>query len=260
MVRYALVVEYCGHNYSGWQTQRNTPTIQDSLEKALSKFADHKVATITAGRTDTGVHALNQVVHFDSNANRALHGWVVGVNANLPADIRIKKALIVPNDFDARFSAKSRTYHYYLLISKVNSALVNHNIAWYHNQLDVDKMQLAASMLVGCHDFSSFRASDCQANSPIRTMLQSFVESQGNVMRFTFQANAFLYHMVRNIVGALVYVGIGKLTVEQFSDIFMACNRKLAPPTFMPNGLYMVNVEYDIPIIDFEQDLWLYSR
>ena len=259
MSRYALVLEYDGSYFCGWQKQLGVATIQSSLEKALANFASHEINTITAGRTDTGVHALNQVVHFDSSANRQLAGWIYAVNAKLPAAVRVKKALVVEDDFDARYSAVSRTYQYYLYISPQNSAHLHSQIGWYYKELDLVKMQLAAALLVGQHDFSSFRAAGCQANSAIRTILQSVVEQGGNMIRFTFQADAFLDHMIRNIVGALVYVGNGRISVDDFANIFAAGDRKLAPPTFMPNGLYLASVDYPCEVCQFDQDLWLYS-
>lgn len=260
MTKFALLLEYDGSSYHGWQTQSDVDTVQDRLELALSSFANHDVATITAGRTDTGVHALNQVVHFHTEAKRNLSGWISGVNSRLPSSIRVKKIVEVNEDFDARFSAISRTYHYYLMINPVNSALFSGQLAWYYKELNIELMQQAAQILVGRHDFSSFRAASCQANSPIRELSTLEIQQQGKIIRFSLTANAFLHHMVRNIVGALVYVGGGRMSVAQFQDVFAAQNRKLAPPTFMPNGLYLVNVEY--PVNLFEQQLdnnWLFN-
>ncbi len=260
MSKYALLIEYNGAKFHGWQTQSDVDTVQDRLEFALSSFANHSVATITAGRTDTGVHALNQVIHFSSDEKRNLNGWVVGVNSKLPATIRVKKAVEVTEDFDARFSALNRTYHYYLMINPVNSALFHEQLAWYYQPLDVNLMQQAANMLIGLHDFSSFRAAGCQANSPIRELSILDIEQHGKIIRFKLTANAFLHHMVRNIVGALVYVGCGRMTLEQFYEVFQAKNRKLAPPTFMPNGLYLAHVKYPQDIFATQaDDSWLFS-
>lgn len=244
MARYALLLEYDGSDYYGWQTQKDVVTVQQQLEKALSSFANHPVTTVTAGRTDTGVHALNQVVHFDSDAKRSHHGWVNAVNSKLPITIRVKEVADVAFNFDARFSALSRTYHYYLLIQPQQSALFNRHAGWYYRELDLELMQQAANMLVGRHDFSAFRASACQANTPTRNMRAITIERRANMLRFSLTANAFLHHMVRNIIGALLYVGNGRISLSDFQAIFQQTDRRLAPPTFMPNGLYLADVEY----------------
>ncbi len=244
MVKYAVLLEYNGSDFHGWQIQANTRTVQGCLEYALSKFANEAIKTITAGRTDTGVHALNQVVHFTSSAKRNLNGWINGVNANLPMSIRVKQVAMVEDDFDARFSALHRTYHYYLLNQPLSSPIFEKLIGWYHRELDLDAMQKAIKQLIGKQDFSSFRAANCQASSPIRDMIAAEVEKSGSILRFTFTANAFLYHMVRNIVGALIYVGNGRISQDAFADLIVAKNRAKAPPTFMADGLYLAHVGY----------------
>lgn len=260
MNKYALLLEYNGSQFCGWQIQQlGIKTIQGELEHSLSLFANHPVNTITAGRTDTGVHAYHQVVHFLSDAKRKLIGWVHGVNANLPNTIRVKDAVSVPATFDARFSAVSRTYHYYLLIQAGNSAFLNSLVGWYYQELEIKVMQEAAALLVGTHDFSSFRAASCQANTPIRNMLNLTIERRGQMFRFSFTANAFLQHMIRNIVGALIYVGCGRLTIAEFEQIFAAQSRKLAPPTFMPNGLYLVDVTYPEFYFKQNEQNWLFN-
>lgn len=260
MVRYALLIEYNGSNFNGWQTQHGVPTVQSSLEAALSDFADEDISTITAGRTDSGVHALGQVVHFDTNAKRKLHGWVTAVNSKLPHEIRVKQAAIVDEKFDARFSARKREYHYYLSMRSTHSALLNKLVGHYPHGLDVELMQQAASLLVGMHDFSSFRASDCQARNAVRTIYKAQLHRNGDMLRFEFTANAFLYHMVRNMVGALIYVGNKRINIAQFNDLLNQHDRKLAPPTFMPDGLYLVNVEYSDNIFpEHKFDSWLYN-
>lgn len=260
MAKYALLLEYNGSEFHGWQIQTNTRTVQGTLEYALAKFANEPIRTITAGRTDTGVHALNQVVHFSSNANRDLYGWVKGVNANLPASIRIKQVALVSDEFDARFSALSRTYHYYLLTQSFSSSLLNGLIGWYHKELDLFAMQEAVKLLVGRKDFSSFRAANCQANSPVRDMIAAEIEKTGNIFRFKFTANAFLYHMVRNIVGALVYVGIGRISISDFQVLLDEQNRSKAPPTFMADGLYLAHVAYPEKIFEMsESERWLFN-
>lgn len=261
MTKYAAILEYDGSEFHGWQSQVGVVTVQDTLESALSSFAHSKIKTITAGRTDTGVHALNQVVHFSSDANRPISGWINGVNAKLPKDIRIKNVSIVDDSFDARFSAVSRTYHYYLLLQPHNSVHLYRYVGWYHSNLDLELMQDAAQLLLGKHDFSSFRASSCQANSPIRDMHELKIDRVGNMLRFSLTANAFLHHMVRNIVGALVYVGNGKINYSDFERIFKQANRNFAPPTFMPNGLYLADVEYPQFIENnFNPDVWLFNH
>lgn len=260
MVRYALLVEYNGSSYNGWQTQHGVPTIQSSLEAALSDFADEEINTITAGRTDSGVHALGQVVHFDTNAKRKLHGWVTAVNSKLPHGIRVKQATIVDDKFDARFSARKREYHYYLSMRATHSALLDNLVGHYPHGLDIELMQEAVQSLIGVHDFSSFRASDCQARNAVRTMHKARLERRGDMVRFEFTANAFLYHMVRNMVGALIYVGNKRIGMAQFNDLLNHKDRKLAPPTFMPDGLYLVNVGYEENIFpEHKFDSWLYN-
>lgn len=262
MPNIALQLEYNGSNFFGFQKQRFGRTIQGELEKSLSEFANHQIEIITAGRTDTGVHALNQVVNFTTSAKRELRGWVRGVNALLPDDIAIKDAVIVSDDFNARFDAVSRTYYYYLYCSPNRLGVMNKQVGWCYQNLDINKMRKACELLVGLHDFSSFRASDCQANTPIRNMLsctlslrsgnlcfdtmpnESVISSMGHMLCFEFTANAFLYHMVRNIVGAIIYVGKGVLSIDRFREILLANDRKLAPPTFMPDGLYLARVTY----------------
>jgi tRNA pseudouridine38-40 synthase len=264
MPNLALQLEYDGSYFFGFQRQVNTRTIQGELEKALSKFANHDVQIITAGRTDTGVHALNQVVNFTTEAKRELHGWVRGVNALLPDDIAIKKAAIVQDNFSARFDAISRTYYYYLCVRRSRPGLLSRRVGWYYDHLDIEKMMDACNLLHGEHDFSSFRAANCQANTAIRNMLSCSLQIENNniytgpktssqndtnlneavLLRFEFTANAFLYHMVRNLIGALLYVGKGNLSIAEFHNLLKAKDRTLAPPTFMPDGLYLAAVNY----------------
>ena len=253
----ALLVEYDGSKFFGFQKQLATRTIQGILEAALSKFANAKIDIITSGRTDTGVHATHQVISFTTTAKRPMHAWIRGVNALLPDDIAIRDAQLVDNDFNARFSAISRTYHYYLLVDPVRSAIKYARAGWYYKPLDVDLMNKAGQYLIGEQDFSSFRASDCQAKNPVRNLSGFSLETKGNLIRFEFTANAFLYHMVRNMVGALVYVGNGKITVDEFSALIKLCKRTLAPPTFMPDGLYLVDVKYKTSLFEHDYSAWL---
>lgn len=261
MVKYALLVEYNGANFHGWQIQAGVPTIQGHLDFALSKFAGEPITTVVAGRTDAGVHALNQLVHFTSGAKRSLPSWVTGVNTLLPAAIRVKQACVVADDFDARFSAISRTYHYYLLTARVKPAILNGLVGWYHQKLDVIEMREAMQMLIGKHDFSSFRAANCQANVPVREMYSANLEVSGDLLRFSFTANAFLYHMIRNLVGALVYVGNARMSSLDFKQLMAVKNRSKAPPTFMPDGLYLVNIDYKEQLFaaNDSQKLWIFN-
>lgn len=244
-MRYALSLSYDGSQFFGWQKQaQGVMTVQETLENALSIIAGEKINTITAGRTDTGVHATAQVVHFDSDAHRPLSAWVRGVNAHLPDSIAVWHAQEVAAHFHARFDACARRYRYVLQSSPVRTPLLYGRAGWTHYALDVDKMQQAATLLLGEHDFSSFRASQCQAKSPIKTMYQITFSGSSSFIKMDFYANAFLHHMIRNIVGALVYVGSNRLSVSEFADLFAAKSRLTAPPTFMPDGLYLTGIDY----------------
>lgn len=253
-MRVALGLEYRGTDYCGWQTQLAGCAIQDHLEKALEKFLGELVKTVCAGRTDSGVHAMMQVVHLDTAIGRDDESWVRGTNAGLPADIRVVWAKRVGEDFHARFSAISRTYRYLLLNDPVACATFNGLVGWFHTQLDISKMRMAADMLLGEHDFSAFRAAECQAKSPIKTILETSIAPVTNVgdaseapqmMVFELRANGFLHHMVRNIVGELIYVGAGRRSLAEFREIFMGLDRTRAAPTFPPDGLYLCAIEYD---------------
>lgn len=243
-MRVALGLEYVGEHFSGWQTQANRATVQDALERALAAIAGEPVATICAGRTDSGVHATSQVVHFDFAGQRPLTAWVRGVNSHLPAGVSVQWAAEVPDSFHARFSAQARRYRYVLYNAAIRPALLQGRVGWYHWPLDEDRMQAAARMLLGTHDFSSFRAAECQANSPVRVMYDIQVQRQGNFIFFDFYANAFLHHMIRNIVGVLVYIGQGKDPVSWMVELLALKDRKRAAPTFMPDGLYLCGVDY----------------
>ncbi len=254
-MRIALGLEYRGTPYCGWQTQTTGCAVQDHIERALGTFLGKKVSTTCAGRTDAGVHAMAQVVHLDSDVERDDISWVRGTNTYLPGDIRVVWAKPVAASFHARFSASARTYRYLLLNDAVESATFNGLVGWFHGALDVDKMREAAGLLVGEHDFSSFRSAECQAKSPVRLMLNASVgsvaagvranETKG-LMVLAFRANAFLHHMVRNIVGELVYVGAGRRSLADFRQVLAARNRSRAAPTFAPDGLYLSGVEYPV--------------
>ena len=243
-MRIALGVEYDGGNYCGWQSQPDGNTVQDALQRALSQIAGESIGIIAAGRTDTGVHALEQVIHFDTTATRPLSAWVRGVNALLPKDIAVRWAHPVPDEFHARFSAHGRCYRYLLLNRAPRPALQTGKVGWFHVPLDLEAMRAAAAYLIGEHDFSAFRAAECQAKSPIKTLYQLDISQQGDVLVFDLHANAFLHHQVRNLVGCLVYVGKGKHPPDWIATILASRNRALAAPTFMPDGLYLRRIQY----------------
>lgn len=242
--RIALGISYQGQAYSGWQIQNNRATVQGEVEAALSKFLTTPIQVVCAGRTDTGVHAINQVVHLDTDATRSDNSWVRGVNTFLPPDIRIKWAKEVAPDFHARFDAQARTYVYILRSHAVASAVLAGLVGWYHMPLDLKQMQEAAKYLLGEHDFSSFRSSECQAHSPVRTIYHLNIQKQGNLFIFSVTGDGFLHHMVRNIVGSLVYVGKGKYKPEYMTELLAHRQRKFAAPTFMADGLYLAHIAY----------------
>ncbi len=244
-MRITLGIEYDGSPYSGWQSQLGEPTVQDALQAALSEIASEKMSVMAAGRTDTGVHGIEQIVHFDSHVARPMQAWVRGVNALLPKSIAVRWAHPVSDDFHARFSAQGRSYRYFLLNRSTRSALHAGKVGWFHAPLDLAKMQQAAQCLLGTHDFSAFRASQCQAKSPIKTLRQLEITREGDMLIFDVSADAFLHHMVRNLVGCLVYVGKGKYPVEWMTQVLQSRDRKLAAPTFSPDGLYLRHVKYD---------------
>lgn len=249
MKRIALGVQYDGAPWRGWQTQPGGGTVQDTLELALKRFSLTEIDTICAGRTDAGVHALEQVVHFDTSLERDLFSWVRGVNAFLPPSIAVRWAHEVPNDppgdFHARFSATARTYHYLLYNHPVRSPLLAGKAGWIFRPLDIEPMRVAARHLIGTHDFSAFRAAECQAKTPVKTMHEIRIERHGDLIFFTLRANAFLHHMVRNIVGSLIFTGNGNQPPSWLKELLAGRDRSRAAPTFMPDGLYLGKIEYD---------------
>jgi tRNA pseudouridine38-40 synthase len=257
---YALLLTYDGSCYHGFQRQTSdVATIQGCLEAALQRFCGEDIRITAAGRTDTGVHASYQVVSFATSAVRSDYAFVRALNAWLPPSIAVKSCTQVSHAFNARYDAISRTYEYYLLLTPTRPSIWQRHIGFYCGDLDIGAMQQAAAMLVGKHDFSSFRAADCGAVSPIRYMYATTVSISDNsllpmlqqqLLCLRFTANGFLYHMIRNIVAALVYVGSGKITLTEFAAVFAAKTRRLAPPTFMPNGLYLTHVAYPINLFD----------
>ena len=248
-MRIALGVEYDGAPYFGWQSQTLSKTgvrgAQDALEASIHAVSGHAVRIHAAGRTDTGVHALSQIVHFDTEVTRPISAWVRGVNAFLPETIRVLWAKAVDDEFHARFSAQQRRYQYLLVNTPVAPAINASKAGWYHLPLDIDAMQAGMVFLQGDHDFSAFRASECQAKSPIKNLQIATVKQFSENFIFEFAANAFLHHQVRNMVGALIYVGNGKNPPELIKELLEQKNRTLSPPTFSPNGLYLAGVRYD---------------
>ncbi|MEZ2721044.1 tRNA pseudouridine(38-40) synthase TruA [Paenalcaligenes hominis] len=241
----ALGLCYDGSMWHGWQTQPSGRTVQDQIEKALQQFLAHPLSTICAGRTDAGVHALNQVVHLDTHAKRAPESWVRGLNALLPASISVQWAQTVPNHFHARFSAQRRRYVYVLRNERVRSPLVHQRVGWVFQPLDYAAMQDAAQRLLGTHDFSAFRSAECQAASPVRTLMQLVIHHHAPWFVFEFEANAFLHHMIRNVMGALVYIGMGRQPSTWVDELLLHKDRKRAAPTFAADGLYLAGVDYD---------------
>ena len=244
-MRLALGVSYRGTAYQGWQSQPGGRTVQDQLELALSTFADTPMRVMCAGRTDAGVHALNQVVHFDCGIRREPFSWVRGSNRYLPDDIAVQWCRPVDDGFHARNSAQGRRYVYVLRESVVRPALEAGLVGWSFRPLDAAAMHAAAAHLIGEHDFSSFRSAECQAASPVKTLRRVVIEARGAYWRFEFDASAFLHHMVRNIMGCLVAVGSGARGPGWLAELLAARDRSLAAPTFAPDGLYFVGPYYD---------------
>ncbi len=245
MGRIALGLSYDGQGWQGWQTQPGGRTLQDTLESALRRFlAAPAVPTICAGRTDAGVHALQQVVHLDTQAVRRDESWVRGLNALLPATLAVQWACAVADDFHARFDARARTYFYVLRSAPVRSPILHGRVGWVHERLDDEAMRAAAAMLAGEHDFSAFRSSECQAASPVRTLQALEIHRAGDFLVFEFRANAFLHHIVRNLMGVLVMVGRGRRPPEWAAELLRDRDRRRAAPTFMADGLYLAHADY----------------
>ena len=244
-MRIALGIEYNGREFHGWQAQRGTTrTVQTTLEQALTQVANHPVTTVCAGRTDSGVHATGQVVHFDTQAERAAHNWVHGANANLPDDVNVSWAHPVKDSFHARFSAQSRHYRYQILNRPVRSSLWAGRATWVHRSLCPERMHRAAQPLVGTHDFTSYRAQACQAKSPVRTLHNISVAQQDELIIIQVHANAFLQHMVRNIAGVLIAIGQGDRPEHWTTNILQHRDRTQGGVTAVPDGLYFTQVDY----------------
>ncbi len=244
-MRIALGVEYCGTTFRGWQSQAGGKTVQDALEAAIAQIAGQPVGTLCAGRTDAGVHATQQVVHFDAPVERPLSAWVRGVNSHLPDGVAVRWAQPVSDEFHARFTAHGRRYRYLLLNRPQRPGLWQGRVGWFHGKLDLTAMQAACGRLPGEHDFSAFRAADCQAKSPVKLMTHAAVRQSGALFVFDFAASAFLHHMVRNLVGTLVYIGKGAQAPGWIDELLQMKDRKLAAPTFSPDGLYFRGPLYE---------------
>jgi tRNA pseudouridine38-40 synthase len=244
MTRIALGLSYDGAAFEGWQSQPSGNTVQDRLEAALSAVAAETVRVQAAGRTDAGVHASAQVAHFDVKAARPDSAWVRGANAHLPEGIAVQWAQAMDSDFNARFSAIGRSYTYILYNHAVRPALHAQQVGWFHIPLDIEAMQRAAQRLLGEQDFSAFRSAECQAKHPVRVLETADISRHGAYVVFRFRANAFLHHMVRNIVGSLVYVGKGAHAPEWLGEVLASKDRGRAAPTFSPAGLYLSGVHY----------------
>ena len=243
-MRLALGISYNGQAYEGWQSQPSGRTVQDRLEHALTQFAVQPVTTVCAGRTDAGVHGLMQVVHFDTTRERDDFSWVRGTNRFLPPDIAVQWAQRVPDAFHSRACATARCYAYVVLESPVRPSVDAGRVGWVFRALDGAAMQEAASLLIGRHDFTSFRASACQAKSPIKTISRAEISRRGAYWRFEFQADAFLHHMIRNIMGCLLQVGQGHQEPQWMGQVLAARDRDAAAPTFSPDGLYFLGPVY----------------
>ncbi|MGR8921296.1 MAG: tRNA pseudouridine(38-40) synthase TruA [Gammaproteobacteria bacterium] len=243
-MRIALGVEYDGSRFHGWQRQRDERTVQAELERALTRVADEPVDVVCAGRTDTGVHATGQVVHFDTGAHRSERSWVLGSNVNLPGDVAVVWARPVPDDFHARFSARSRTYVYLISTRQARPGLWSGRVSWECRPLELARMQAAATALVGEHDFSSFRAKGCQAHSPVRTIHRLELTERDGLITLTVEANAFLQHMVRNLAGVLMEIGRGRRVPAWAAEVLAARERERGGVTAPPSGLYLAAVRY----------------
>lgn len=256
----AAVVEYDGSAFYGWQRQDDVRSVQQCVEEALSKVANQPIQVTVAGRTDTGVHALAQVIHFDTSAPRSEYSWVRGTNTHLPPDVALLWAGAVSEDFHARFSATGRHYHYVILNRPVRTTHLRARVTWEYRLLDVARMQEAAAHLIGTHDFTSFRAIECQAKSPVRELRRLTVERHGELVHIRAHANAFLQHMVRNIAGVLVQIGAGEREPVWARDVLAARDRRRGGVTAPPDGLYLTDIDYPeehrIPRFSRDAGLW----
>jgi tRNA pseudouridine38-40 synthase len=243
-MKFALGIEYNGTDFFGWQAQENLLTIQGTLESALTKIADENIKVFCAGRTDAGVHAAGQVIHFDTQVVRNLRAWTLGTNTHLPPSIAVRWAQEVDEEFHARFSAIARRYRYIIYNHSLRSALLASRVTWYYHSLNIEPMKVAASHLIGEHDFSSFRSAQCESNTPMRNVHEISIIRQGDFIVIEIQANAFLHHMVRNIVGVLLQIGSGWKDPGWSKDVLQSKDRRVAAETAPAQGLYLVKVLY----------------
>ena len=244
-MKFAVIIEYDGSPYNGWQRQSHVTTVQELVESAISAVADHETGVICAGRTDTGVHALQQVIHFETIAERSLRSWLLGINANLPPSIVAKQVIPVPDDFHARFSAQSRTYRYMIINQLVRSALLANRATWERLPLDETLMNQACEYLIGKHDFTSYRALGCQAKSPVREISRLQVTREGPLVTIEVTANGFLHHMVRNLAGVLMSIGKKENPPIWAQQVLDKKDRACGGVTAPAQGLYFLAVEYD---------------
>jgi tRNA pseudouridine38-40 synthase len=243
-MRIALVLEYDGSHYHGWQAQPGLHTVQQAVEHALSKVADSSISVVCAGRTDTGVHATNQVIHFDTEKERSIRAWTHGANSFLPKDICVKWGKELSEEFNARYSAMARRYRYVIYNGTIRPALLRSNVTWQYRQLDHRLMHQSAQILLGENDFTSFRSVECQSNTPMRNIHKLQVTRTNDLIVIDITANAFLHHMVRNIAGVLIAVGSGKYSVSWVEEVLKAKDRRLGAETAPAYGLYLVQVTY----------------
>lgn len=243
-MRIALVLEYDGSQYHGWQAQTGLHTVQQAVEHALSKVADSPISVVCAGRTDTGVHATNQVIHFDTDKERSIRAWIHGANSFLPKDICVRWGKELSEEFNARYSATARRYRYVIYNTAIRPALLRSNVTWQYRQLDHRLMHQAAQILLGENDFTSFRSMECQSNTPMRNVHKLQVTRMNDLVIIDITANAFLHHMVRNIAGVLIAVGSGKHPVAWVDEVLKAKDRRLGAETAPAYGLYLVQVTY----------------
>jgi tRNA pseudouridine38-40 synthase len=257
-MRLVIALEYDGGLFCGWQSQPSGCGVQDVVEKAIAEIAGEPVAVTAAGRTDAGVHASFQVAHFDVSAVRPITAWVRGVNTHLPAGVAVTWAREVPERFHARFTVEERGYRYVLLNHATRPGLMDGKVGWHHRPLDERIMQKAALRLLGQHDFSAFRAAECQAKSPVKEMRVGSVSRRGDYLVFDFRADGFLHHMVRNIVGCLVHIGVGHAQPDWIDELLAHRDRTRAAPTFMPDGLYLSYIRYplDFSLPDCGRHIW----
>lgn len=249
-MKIALGIEYNGHEFYGWQAQENLLTVQGCLEQALSKIADEPIKVFCAGRTDAGVHAIGQVIHFETQVQRDPRAWTLGVNTHLPPAIAVRWMKMVDDDFHARFSALARRYCYVIYNHSLRPALLANRVTWHYHSLNEKLMQQASTYLIGEHDFSSFRSAQCESKTPMRNVQEIIISRKNDLVFIEIQANAFLHHMVRNIAGVLMQIGSGFNGPEWAKEVLVAKDRKVAAETASPHGLYLIHVSYP-EIYDF---------